>query len=274
MFTTSRVEEIKDVDARITFRSIKYTGNFSIYERVNLLLQWFASHLKFLKSLEGQKIKQVFKLIEGASRISAVYRGMDTFTLKYREEFLKFIADSLMEDKRIFYCLGKDNSLGLAVIPTTLFSKPKRAYYSKIQKYIRVKISLSQKSGQVLKEISDNLRNILKQELGQESWNKILETKAGTKLLRSGSIKSWPLAGDTIYTAYTILLPIYPTRAHLYGLQKWEGEKAKYPKALLKDLVQLFQERFQEDFKDLTESDVRRSIQYRMDKGLLGQYLF
>ena len=107
------------------------------------------------------------------------------------------------------------------------------------------------------------MKGILSRELGQERWNEILEMEASSGLLRSGSIKSWPLVKDTIYSVYTLLLPIYPTRAHMYGLKKHKGEKAKYPKALLKDLVQLFQEHFPEDLMDLTEENVISCIQYR-----------
>jgi hypothetical protein len=276
-------ERIEDIDARISARSIKYTGNFSVYEALNLLLEIFTSRLKFLKSLRGLKVKQVFELtIEGANRISEVHRDSKVFPLKYREDFLKLIANSLMKDKRILYVMGSSKEegdfLGLAVIPTALLSSLEKSSLSEIQECIRAKIPY-QESNQMLENVVDSLRDILSQELGQERWNEILETKAGSGLLRSGPIKSWPFVGDTIYTAYNLLLPIYPIRAHMYKQQKWEGEKAKYPKALLKDLVQLFQERFPKDLKELTEENVTRCIQYRMgitkaDEGLLSHYFF
>ena len=265
-------EEIKDIDARIAHRSMRVTGDVSVHQDVTLLLEIFAFQLKFLKSLRKLKIKQIFKLIEGTDRISGVFGGSRIFTFSYRLEFLKFMADSLMTDKRIFYYMGSSKKEGgfiwLAVVPTALLSSSTsgESPFSKIEEYIQARVSLVEKSELVLKEIADHLRDILGQELGQERWDKILEMKAGRGLLRSGPVKGWPLVKEMIYTAYTILLPIYPARAHMYKLQKWEGEKARYPKALLKDLVQLFVERFPEDLKDLTEGDIVSCIKYRTEK--------
>ena len=268
---TTDVEKIKDVDGRIGFRSIGFTGDISTYGRVNLLLELFDSKLRFIKSLKGLKVGQIFKLLEDTNRISKVYRGNELFRLGYKEEFLKLIAENFIKDKRILYYWGsskkEEGFLGLAVVPAKLFYSNMSKPSSKVKKYIQVKIPLSQKPDQIQKEIADHLMDILKKELGQERWEKILEMSAGSGLLRSGSIKGWPLVRNTIFTVYTILLPIYQTRAHMYGLQKWRGEKAKYPEALLKDIVQLFQERFRGDFEDLTERDIVSSINYR-NKGI------
>jgi hypothetical protein len=261
------VGKIKDIDARIIFRSIKFTGDQSTHDRVNFWLVSFTSKLRFIKSLRGLKVGQIFRMLEDTNRISEVYRGNELFRLGYKEEFLKLVAENFIKDERILYYLGSSKEeggfLGLAVVPTNLFYSNISKPYSKVKKYIQAKILLSQKSDQIQKEITDHLMDILKKELGQERWEKILEMSAGSRLLRSGTTKSWPIVGNSIYTAYTILLPIYPARAHMHPGAKRSGERAKYPKALLKELVQLFQERFPEDFKDLTEKDVVRCIQYR-----------
>ncbi len=77
-------------------------------------------------------------------------------------------------------------------------------------------------------------------------------------------MKSWPFVGDTIYKLYILLLPLYPTTAHMHPSVKVKGQKAKYPADLMRDLVDLFKKRFPGDFDDLNEKDVTRAIQYRM----------
>jgi hypothetical protein len=264
----TNIDEIGDIDARIVQRSLVFTGSFSIPQASNLLLEMLAFRIKFFKSLRGLKVKQVFKLIEGTDRISEVFGESKIFNFGYELEVLKFLADSLMDDKSIIFYMGSSKKeggfLGLALIPTALlFSKNSRkSSFSKVQRYIQAKISLSGRSEEILKKTADQLKDILSRELGRERWNEILEMEASSGLLRSESVKSWPLVKDTIYTVYTLLLPIYPTRAHVYGRKKQAGEKAKYPKALLRDLVQLFQEHFPEDLMDLTEKNVISCIQY------------
>jgi len=274
----TNIDEIGDIDARIVQRSLKFTGSFSIPQAINLLLGMLAFRLKFFKSLRGLKVKQVFELIEDTDRVSEVFRESKIFNFGYQLEFLKFLADSLMDDKSIFYYMGSSKKeggfLGLAVIPTALlFSKiSRKSPLSKLQRYIQAKISLSERSEEILKKAAHHLKDILSRELGQERWDEILEKEASSGLLRSGSVRSWPLVKDTIYAVYTVLLPIYPVRAHVYGRKKHEGEKAKYPKALLKDMVQLFREHFPEDLMDLTEENVVSCIQYRTGRKREGRF--
>ncbi len=255
-------EKVADIDSRIASRSMTYAGDFSIYQKADVLLGMFP--LKLLKTLTGLTVKQVFEAIGGADRINELFRNSKIFPLKYREEFLIFLANRLMRDKWILYHIGEskkgESCLGLAVVPTNYLGPHRGGRDNrssrKIKQYLRAEIPF-QEHQQMIREITEHLMEILKEELGQERWNKVLEMKAGSGLLRIGAIKGWPIFGDTIYQLYKVLLPIYPTLAH------GAGGEAKYPRALMRDLVELVKERFPDDFGDLTERDVVRCVQYR-----------
>ncbi len=102
----TNVDEIGDIDARMVQRSLIFTGNFSIPQAVNLLLGMLGFRLKFFKSLRGLKVKQALKLIEDTDRVSEVFGESKIFDFGYRLEVLKFLADSIMKDKSIFYYMG------------------------------------------------------------------------------------------------------------------------------------------------------------------------
>ena len=263
-------EKIEDVEARIGFRSVKITGTLVALDLINNTFMMLASDLKLLKSLRGLTVREALKIAKDAGRVSERFENIAIYIGGYKEEVLKLIAENFLK-KRVVYYINKSKQeglfMGLALVPKSTLS------VAEVQKNVQVKIPLSQKSAEIQKVLTNHLENILKEEIGRDTWRKIIEMPVGRKLLRSGSMKSWPLVKDTISLLYTILLPLYPSRAHMRGFKKWRGEKTKYPQALIRDLVQLFHGRFLEDFKDLTEKDIISCVQYRMSKySAKGQY--
>lgn len=245
--------EITDIDARISFRSISQTGSLLTYEKANTLLLLLSGELQFLKKFREYKVGEALDILNESSHIFDNDEKFGLLNLSYRNKILHLIAEKYLK-KSIVYHIGKGGSLQVALYEGT-----------KKKNICKVKIPLHQKSNEVLKSTTDSLETILKYEL-KDKWDKLMKEPMSKKLVRRGDIKSWPIVKERIYILYTILLPIYPSRAHMYGLKKWEGQKAKYSDSLTKDIVQILKERFPNDLKNLTEGVIESCIQYRKGK--------
>jgi hypothetical protein len=260
-------EKIKDVEARIGFRSMKVKGNLVVLDLINNTFMMLASRLKLLKSLRGLNVREALKIAKDANRVSERFGNAEIYIRSYKEDVLELIAENFLEKFVVHYINESKQEglcMGLALVQKSALSEPG------VQEKVQVMIPLSQKSTEIQKVLTDHLEKLLKEEMGPDKWKKIMEMPVGRKLMRSGSMKSWPIVRNTIYNLYATMLPLYPSRAHIYGFnKKWQGEKAKYPQALLRDLIQLFQERFPKDFKDLIEKDVISCVQYRKKKYLV-----
>jgi hypothetical protein len=257
-------DKIEDVEARIGFRSVRITGTCApVLDLINDTFMMLASDLKLLKSLRGLTVREALKIAKDAGRVYQRFEDIAIYVRGYKEEILALIARNFLK-KRVVYIIEKSKEGGLS-IGVTLASETALSA-QKVKKNVQVKMSLAEEGGKIQKFLAAQLENIMKEEVGRDAWEKIMEMAVGRKLMRSGSMKSWPFVKDAIYLLYTTLLPFYPSRAHMRELKEWTGEKAKYPQALMRDLVQLFHERLPEDFKDLTEKDVISCVQYRKSK--------
>ena len=261
-------EEIEDVDSRIVFRSIKYKHSLSTYEICNAFLTILGPRIKFLKSMAGITIRAAIKKAEEFKSIEERY-GKDLMAWSYKTELLEHISEQFLKEKEYNKIIENSEEgetfLRLVLIPKNVKkpSKKGKKTSSEIEKHTFAKIPFS-KSGH--KAGAFQLEKALKQELGKPKWDKIMKMKAGTGLLRKSPIKSWPIMKDTISFLYTLLHPIYPSTARKQINKKLEGEKALYPQALLRDLVELLRERFPDDLKDLTKDNIVSTIQYRLKK--------